>query len=187
MRSWPADDLKVEHQAPRLGTTRPVRIMTPQAVCADSQLGEERVHDGKTTSARGKMWQLRSEGKTVLFDRRNRTGQTSNFPQRPCLQELDQMDVFVYEDRRNDQRRCTRPIVIITSNTKKSCRDAFLPLLLPRIFSSRDGHTAQDRRSPPPAVSKVCLADIRIKPNFYDIPRSTGPEEKASTSECLIG
>ncbi len=148
----------------------------------DSQLGEERVHDVANYIRRGKLWQAfdADTRSVLLIDEIDKAD--IEFPN-DLLQELDQMEFFVYETGETIRAR-TRPIVIITSNNEKELPDAFLR----RCFF----HYI---RFPDMEVLKQ-IVDVHhpgIKPQllttaltqFYEIRDQQGLKKKPSTSEVL--
>src|SRR6056297_259615 len=90
----------------------------------DSQLGEERVHDVSNYIRKGKLWEAfdADERVVLLIDEIDKAD--IEFPN-DLLQELDQMQFFVYETGETVRAK-HRPIVIITSNNEKDLPDAFL-------------------------------------------------------------
>ncbi|MGY6548396.1 MAG: AAA family ATPase [Roseinatronobacter sp.] len=148
----------------------------------DSQLGEARVADVRNYIRKGKLWQAfeAEERVVLLIDEIDKAD--IEFPN-DLLQELDQMQFFVYETGETI-RAAHRPIVIITSNNEKDLPDAFLR----RCFF----HYIQ---FPTPEVLKA-IVEVHfpgIKPalltaaltQFYDIRDTPGLKKKPSTSEVL--
>jgi MoxR-like ATPase len=90
----------------------------------DGQLGDERVHDIANYIVRGKLWEAfeAPEPVVLLIDEIDKAD--IEFPN-DLLLELDRMEFFVYETRREVKAR-HRPIVVITSNNEKELPDAFL-------------------------------------------------------------
>ena len=148
----------------------------------DSQLGDERVNDVKNYIKQGKLWKaFEQQGKCVLLiDEIDKAD--IEFPN-DLLQELDQMEFFVYETGET-VRATTRPIIIITSNNEKELPDAFLR----RCFF-------HDIRFPEMDVMKKIVEvhhpDIKADllttalTQFYEIREQQGLKKKPSTSEVL--
>lgn len=90
----------------------------------DGQLGDERVHDIANYIVRGKLWEAfeAPEPVVLLIDEIDKAD--IEFPN-DLLLELDRMEFFVYETRRQVKAR-HRPVVVITSNNEKELPDAFL-------------------------------------------------------------
>ncbi|GAA0588989.1 MoxR family ATPase [Craurococcus roseus] len=90
----------------------------------DGQLGDERVHDIGNYIVRGKLWEAfeAPEPVVLLIDEIDKAD--IEFPN-DLLLELDRMEFFVYETRRQVKAK-HRPIVVITSNNEKELPDAFL-------------------------------------------------------------
>ena len=90
----------------------------------DSQLGEARVHDIGNYIRKGKLWQaFEADAKVVLLiDEIDKAD--IEFPN-DILQELDRMEIHVYETGATIRAR-HRPVVVITSNNEKELPDAFL-------------------------------------------------------------
>ena len=90
----------------------------------DGQLGDERVHDIGNYIVRGKLWEAfeAPEPVVLLIDEIDKAD--IEFPN-DLLLELDRMEFFVYETRRQVKAR-HRPVVVITSNNEKELPDAFL-------------------------------------------------------------
>lgn len=90
----------------------------------DGQLGDPRVHDIANYIVRGKLWEAFEADHPVvlLIDEIDKAD--IEFPN-DLLLELDRMEFYVYELRRNVKAR-HRPVVIITSNNEKELPDAFL-------------------------------------------------------------
>ena len=90
----------------------------------DGQLGDERVHDIANYIVRGKLWEAfeAPEPVVLLIDEIDKAD--IEFPN-DLLLELDRMEFFVYETRRQVKAK-HRPIVVITSNNEKELPDAFL-------------------------------------------------------------
>src|ERR1700709_2799912 len=88
----------------------------------DSQLGDARVHDIRNYIKRGKLWDafVADERPVLLIAEAAKAD--IEFPN-DLLQELDRMEVFVYDTGETIKAR-RRPIVIITSNNEKELPDA---------------------------------------------------------------
>ena len=148
----------------------------------DSQLGEERVHDVKNYIRKGKLWEaFEADRKTVLLiDEIDKAD--IEFPN-DLLQELDQMEFFVYETGETIRAR-HRPIVIITSNNEKELPDAFLRrcffhyIRFPDIDTLRRIVVVHH-----PGIKDALLTTALTQ--FYEIRDQAGLKKKPSTSEVL--
>ena len=148
----------------------------------DSQLGEERVHDVKNYIRKGKLWEaFEADRKTVLLiDEIDKAD--IEFPN-DLLQELDQMEFFVYETGETIRAR-HRPIVIITSNNEKELPDAFLRRCFFHYIRFPDIDTL--RRIVEvhhPGIKDALLTTALTQ--FYEIRNQAGLKKKPSTSEVL--
>src|SRR5215813_3753187 len=90
----------------------------------DSQLGDPRVADISNYIRKGKLWDAftHPERPVLLIDEIDKAD--IEFPN-DLLQELDRMELYVYETHETIKAR-HRPVVIITSNNEKELPDAFL-------------------------------------------------------------
>ena len=148
----------------------------------DSQLGDERVKDVKNYIKKGKLWDaFEAEGKVVLLiDEIDKAD--IEFPN-DLLQELDQMEFFVYETGEVIKAK-QRPIVIITSNNEKELPDAFLRRCFFHYIQFPDADTMQQ-------IVNVHFPDIKKSlvrealTQFYELRETTGLKKKPSTSEVL--
>jgi MoxR-like ATPase len=148
----------------------------------DSQLGEERVHDVRNYIRKGKLWEaFEADQKTVLLiDEIDKAD--IEFPN-DLLQELDQMEFFVYETGETIRAR-HRPIVIITSNNEKELPDAFLRRCFFHYIRFPDIDTL--RRIVEvhhPGIKDALLTTALTQ--FYEIRDQAGLKKKPSTSEVL--
>lgn len=148
----------------------------------DSQLGDARVNDVRNYIRQGKLWQaFVAPGKTVLLiDEIDKAD--IEFPN-DLLQELDQMEFFVYETGQT-VKAAIRPIVIITSNNEKELPDAFLRRCFFHYIRFPDMDVMKkivDVHHPgvKPALLTTALTQ------FYDIREQQGLKKKPSTSEVL--
>jgi len=148
----------------------------------DSQLGDARVNDVRNYIRQGKLWQaFVAPGKTVLLiDEIDKAD--IEFPN-DLLQELDQMEFFVYETGET-VKAAIRPIVIITSNNEKELPDAFLRRCFFHYIRFPDMDVMKkivDVHHPgvKPALLTTALTQ------FYDIREQQGLKKKPSTSEVL--
>jgi len=148
----------------------------------DSQLGDARVNDVRNYIRQGKLWQaFVVPGKTVLLiDEIDKAD--IEFPN-DLLQELDQMEFFVYETGET-VKAAIRPIVIITSNNEKELPDAFLRRCFFHYIRFPDMDVMKkivDVHHPgiKPALLTTALTQ------FYDIREQQGLKKKPSTSEVL--
>ncbi len=148
----------------------------------DSQLGDARVNDVKNYIRKGKLWQaFEAEGRVVLLiDEIDKAD--IEFPN-DLLQELDQMQFFVYETGETIKAR-QRPVVIITSNNEKDLPDAFLRRCFFHYIRFPELETLKaivDVHFPgiKPALLTTALTQ------FYEIRETPGLKKKPSTSEVL--
>ena len=148
----------------------------------DSQLGDARVNDVKNYIRKGKLWQaFEAEGRVVLLiDEIDKAD--IEFPN-DLLQELDQMQFFVYETGETITAR-QRPVVIITSNNEKDLPDAFLRRCFFHYIRFPELETLKaivDVHFPgiKPALLTTALTQ------FYEIRETPGLKKKPSTSEVL--
>mgnify|MGYP005838298261 CR=1 FL=1 len=148
----------------------------------DSQLGDARVHDIANYIRKGKLWQaFEADTRTVLLiDEIDKAD--IEFPN-DLLQELDQMEFFVYET--DDMVRARhRPVVIITSNNEKELPDAFLRRCFFHYIRFPDADTMK-------RIVAVHFPDIKdhllsaALTRFYEIRETPGLKKKPSTSEVL--
>ena len=148
----------------------------------DSQLGDERVKDVKNYIKKGKLWDaFDADGKVVLLiDEIDKAD--IEFPN-DLLQELDQMEFYVYETGETIKAK-QRPIVIITSNNEKELPDAFLRRCFFHYIRFPDAETMQQ-------IVNVHFPDIKKSlvrealTQFYELRETTGLKKKPSTSEVL--
>ncbi len=148
----------------------------------DSQLGDERVHDIANYIVPGKIWEAFSadERPVLLIDEIDKAD--IEFPN-DLLQELDQMEFFVYETKQLVKAR-HRPIVIITSNNEKELPDAFLRRCFFHYIKFPDKKTmAQIVDVHFPDLKKALLQEALEA--FYKIRETPGLRKKPSTSELL--
>src|SRR6056297_2338782 len=148
----------------------------------DSQLGEERVHDVSNYIRKGKLWQAfeTDERVVLLIDEIDKAD--IEFPN-DLLQELDQMEFFVYETGAIIRAR-HRPIVIITSNNEKDLPDAFLRRCFFHYIRFPDQETMArivDVHFPGLKPSLIHSALTR----FFELRETPGLKKKPSTSEVL--
>ncbi|MCC5959968.1 MAG: MoxR family ATPase [Rhodobacteraceae bacterium] len=148
----------------------------------DSQLGDARVNDVNNYIRKGKLWQaFEAEGRVVLLiDEIDKAD--IEFPN-DLLQELDQMEFFVYETGQMIRAR-HRPIVIITSNNEKDLPDAFLRRCFFHYISFPDIDTLKE-------IVDVHFPDIKpallttALTQFLEVRDTPGLKKKPSTSEVL--
>lgn len=148
----------------------------------DSQLGDERVYDISNYIIRGKIWEAfaAEERPVLLIDEIDKAD--IEFPN-DLLQELDQMEFFVYETRQLVKAR-HRPIVIITSNNEKELPDAFLRRCFFHYIRFPDKETMQQIVDVHyPNLKKDLLREALEA--FYKIREVPGLRKKPSTSELL--
>jgi MoxR-like ATPase len=148
----------------------------------DSQLGEEKVHDVANYIKKGKLWQAfeADEKVVLLIDEIDKAD--IEFPN-DLLQELDQMEFFVYETGQTIRAR-QRPIVIITSNNEKELPDAFLRRCFFHYIRFPDEATMRkivDVHHP--GIKDALLTTALTQ--FYELRDTAGLKKKPSTSEVL--
>ena len=148
----------------------------------DSQLGDDRVHDIANYIVRGKIWEaFESEQQPVLLiDEIDKAD--IEFPN-DLLQELDQMEFYVYETQRLVKAK-HRPIIVITSNNEKELPDAFLRRCFFHYIKFPDKDTmAQIIDVHYPGLKKTLLK--AALESFYKLRDVPGLKKKPSTSELL--
>jgi len=148
----------------------------------DSQLGDERVRDIQHYIVRGVLWQaFEAEHPVVLLiDEIDKAD--IEFPN-DLLRELDRMEFFVYETRKQVTAR-HRPVVVITSNNEKELPDAFLRRCFFHYIRFPDRETMQrivDVHYP--GIRKELLKSAMD--SFFQIRELPGIKKKPSTSELL--
>ncbi len=148
----------------------------------DSQLGEERVHDVRNYIRKGKLWEAFEAGEKVvlLIDEIDKAD--IEFPN-DLLQELDQMEFFVYETGETIKAD-NRPIVIITSNNEKELPDAFLRRCFFHYIRFPELETLKKIvEVHHPGIKEALLTTALTQ--FYEIRDQQGLKKKPSTSEVL--
>jgi MoxR-like ATPase len=148
----------------------------------DSQLGDARVGDVRNYIRKGKLWQaFEAPGKVVLLiDEIDKAD--IEFPN-DLLQELDQMEFFVYETGETI-RALHRPVVIITSNNEKELPDAFLRRCFFHYIRFPDPETLRAIvEVHHPGIKQDLLATALTQ--FYELRETPGLKKKPSTSEVL--
>ncbi len=148
----------------------------------DSQLGEEGVHDIANYIKRGKLWEaFEADGKVVLLiDEIDKAD--IEFPN-DLLQELDQMEFYVYELDRMVKAK-NRPIVIITSNNEKELPDAFLRRCFFHYISFPDADVLSKIVDVHyPGIKQRLVREALTQ--FYEVRETPGLKKKPSTSEAL--
>ena len=148
----------------------------------DSQLGDERVRDIQHYIVRGVLWQaFEAEHPVVLLiDEIDKAD--IEFPN-DLLRELDRMEFFVYETRKQVTAR-HRPVVVITSNNEKELPDAFLRRCFFHYIRFPDRETMQ-------RIVDVHYPGIRKElvksamDSLFQIRELPGIKKKPSTSELL--
>src|ERR1700755_3640329 len=148
----------------------------------DSQLGDKRVADIRNYIKRGKLWDafVADERPVLLIDEVDKAD--IEFPN-DLLQELDRMELFVYETSETIKAR-RRPVVIITSNNEKELPDAFLRRCFFHYIRFPDADTMNEivEVHYPGIKQKLVAEALRI---FYDMRKVPGLKKKPSTSELL--
>ncbi|MEE9429146.1 MAG: MoxR family ATPase [Paracoccaceae bacterium] len=148
----------------------------------DSQLGDKRVHDVSNYIRKGKLWQAfdADEKVVLLIDEVDKAD--IEFPN-DLLQELDQMQFFVYETGQTIKAK-NRPIVIITSNNEKELPDAFLRRCFFHYIQFPDQATLRKIIAVHHPDIKEALLTTALT-QFYEIRDQAGLKKKPSTSEVL--
>src|SRR6476469_7150957 len=148
----------------------------------DSQLGDERVKDIRNYIKRGKLWDafVADERPVLLIDEIDKAD--IEFPN-DLLQELDRMEVFVYETGETVKAR-RRPIVVITSNNEKELPDAFLRRCFFHYIRFPDTDTmARIVDVHYPGIKRRLVEEaLRL---FFEVREVPGLKKKPSTSELL--
>ncbi len=148
----------------------------------DSQLGEERVHDVKNYIKRGKLWEAfaADEKVVLLIDEIDKAD--IEFPN-DLLQELDQMEFYVYETGETIRAR-NRPVIIITSNNEKELPDAFLRRCFFHYIRFPDADTMRKIvEVHHPGIKDALLTTALTQ--FFELREQPGLKKKPSTSEVL--
>ena len=148
----------------------------------DSQLGDERVGDIANYIQRGKLWDAfdSDEQVVLLIDEIDKAD--IEFPN-DLLLELDRMEFFVYETRKQVRAR-HRPVVIITSNNEKELPDAFLRRCFFHYIRFPDAETMERIvEVHHPNLKKSLLREALSA--FFEIREVPGLKKKPSTSELL--
>ena len=148
----------------------------------DSQLGVDRVHDVRNYIKKGKLWEAfeADERVILLIDEIDKADIV--FPN-DLLQELDRMELYVYETNETIQAR-QRPNIIITSNNETELPDAFLRRCFFHYIAFPDRETLQrivDVHFPGIRQSLVSEA-LEL---FFDVRKVPGLKKKPSTSELV--
>jgi MoxR-like ATPase len=148
----------------------------------DSQLGDERVNDVRNYIRKGKLWQaFEAESRVVLLiDEIDKAD--IEFPN-DLLQELDQMEFYVYETGETVRAR-QRPVVIITSNNEKDLPDAFLRRCFFHYIRFPDTETMRQIVDVHFPGIKAALLTTALT-QFYTLRDTPGLKKKPSTSEVL--
>jgi len=148
----------------------------------DSQLGEEKVHDVANYIKQGMLWRAFAADQRIvlLIDEIDKAD--IEFPN-DLLQELDQMEFYVYETDQTIKARF-RPIVIITSNNEKELPDAFLRRCFFHYIRFPDEATMRKIVDVHfPDIKKSLVAEALTQ--FFEIRETPGLKKKPSTSEVL--
>jgi MoxR-like ATPase len=148
----------------------------------DGQLGDPRVSEISNYIVRGKLWEAFEAPSpvVVLIDEIDKAD--IEFPN-DLLLELDRMQFFVYETRRNVTAR-HRPVVIITSNNEKELPDAFLRRCFFHYIRFPDRETME-------RIVAAHYPDIRhdlareALNVFFKVREVPGLKKKPATSELL--
>ena len=148
----------------------------------DSQLGDEKVRDIRNYIVQGTLWQAFESDQpvVVLIDEIDKAD--IEFPN-DLLLELDRMEFFVYETRRQVKAK-HRPIVVITSNNEKELPDAFLRRCFFHYIRFPDRETMQrivDAHYPN-LRADLAREALEVFFRLRDVP---GLKKKPATSELL--
>lgn len=148
----------------------------------DSQLGDERINDISNYINKGKLWEaFESEEQVVLLiDEIDKAD--IEFPN-DLLLELDRMQFYCYELKREVEAK-HRPIVIITSNNEKELPDAFLRRCFFHYISFPDRDTLKEIVNVhyPDLDDKLLDKAMKV---FYTLRDIDGIKKKPSTSELI--
>jgi MoxR-like ATPase len=148
----------------------------------DGQLGDPRVHDIANYIMRGKLWEAFEADHPVvlLIDEIDKAD--IEFPN-DLLLELDRMEFYVYELRRNVKAR-HRPVVIITSNNEKELPDAFLRRCFFHYIRFPDRETMEKIvQTHFPNIRQDLLREALTV--FFDVRGVNELKKKPATSELL--
>jgi MoxR-like ATPase len=148
----------------------------------DGQLGDPRVHDIANYIVRGKLWEAFEADAPVvlLIDEIDKAD--IEFPN-DLLLELDRMEFYVYELRRNVKAR-HRPVVIITSNNEKELPDAFLRRCFFHYIRFPDRETMERIvQTHFPNIRQDLLREALTV--FFDVRNVNELKKKPATSELL--
>ncbi|MCA3357173.1 MAG: MoxR family ATPase [Roseomonas sp.] len=148
----------------------------------DGQLGDPRVHDIANYIVRGKLWEAFEADHPVvlLIDEIDKAD--IEFPN-DLLLELDRMEFYVYELRRNVKAR-HRPVVIITSNNEKELPDAFLRRCFFHYIRFPDRETMERIvQTHFPNIRQDLLREALTV--FFDVRGVNELKKKPATSELL--
>ena len=148
----------------------------------DGQLGDPRVHDIANYIVRGKLWEAFEADAPVvlLIDEIDKAD--IEFPN-DLLLEIDRMEFYVYELRRNVKAR-HRPVVIITSNNEKELPDAFLRRCFFHYIRFPDRETMEKIvQTHFPNIRQDLLREALTV--FFDVRNVNELKKKPATSELL--
>jgi MoxR-like ATPase len=148
----------------------------------DGQLGDPRVHDIANYIVRGKLWEAFEADHPVvlLIDEIDKAD--IEFPN-DLLLEIDRMEFYVYELRRNVKAR-HRPVVIITSNNEKELPDAFLRRCFFHYIRFPDRETMERIvQTHFPNIRQDLLREALTV--FFDVRGVNELKKKPATSELL--
>ncbi|MCA3308771.1 MAG: MoxR family ATPase [Roseomonas sp.] len=148
----------------------------------DGQLGDPRVHDIANYIVRGKLWEAFEADHPVvlLIDEIDKAD--IEFPN-DLLLEIDRMEFYVYELRRNVKAR-HRPVVIITSNNEKELPDAFLRRCFFHYIRFPDRETMEKIvQTHFPNIRQDLLREALTV--FFDVRGVNELKKKPATSELL--
>ena len=148
----------------------------------DSQLGDSRIQDISNYIVKGKLWEAfeSSEKIVLLIDEIDKAD--IEFPN-DLLLELDKMEFFVYETKKNIIAK-NRPIVIITSNNEKELPDAFLRRCIFHYinFPERDVMEKIVNVHFPKIKKKLLSEALDV---FFELREIPGLKKNPSTSELI--
>jgi len=148
----------------------------------DSQLGDSRVEDISNYIKKGRLWEAFEMDRrpVLLIDEIDKAD--IEFPN-DLLQELDRMELHVYETGETI-KAVNRPIVIITSNNEKELPDAFLRRCFFHFIKFPDPETMKDIVDVhfPGLKQRLVAESLRV---FYELRDVPGLKKRPSTSELL--
>ena len=149
----------------------------------DSQLGDERVARHPQLHQRGKLWEAftMDERPVLLIDEIDKAD--IEFPN-DLLQELDRMEFYVYETRRDDQGDAPARSSSSPPTTRRSCPTPSCAAASSTTSSSPTTRRCARSSTCTSPTSRAASSPRRMK-IFYEIREVPGLKKKPSTSELL--